>query len=222
MGGSIDMERKGCQSIGYWTHYVTLSFDLELGFSRSNFEKWLTRNGSDVSRIRCWTHYATLNLASTMTSHRIFDFSRSNFKIVVHVFQNGWPDWYETKGIWSDRTMVTMSDLTCDLDLGFMINFENNYIWGITWDITSVHGKFFCQSVILGSCKHSQVMYVGGGVLFLSWWPPSTLWAYTCTLIFVSAPTRDVWTIILSFWVWGICGYMLHVEHISCVITNCG
>ena len=32
------------------------------------------------------------------------------------------------------------------------------------------------------------------------------------------AITRDVW-IISSFRIWG---YVLHVEHISCVITNCG
>ena len=32
------------------------------------------------------------------------------------------------------------------------------------------------------------------------------------------AATRDVW-IIPSFRIWG---YVLHVEHISCVITNCG
>ena len=41
MEGPIDMERKGCESIGCWTHYVTLAFNLihyiGLGFSRLNF-----------------------------------------------------------------------------------------------------------------------------------------------------------------------------------------
>ena len=41
--GPIDMERKGCESIGCYTHFVTvnvpLTHDLDLGFSRSNFEK---------------------------------------------------------------------------------------------------------------------------------------------------------------------------------------
>ena len=41
MGGSIDMEPKGCESIGCYTHIVTLNFDLthdlELGFLRSFF-----------------------------------------------------------------------------------------------------------------------------------------------------------------------------------------
>ena len=58
MWGSIDMERKGSESIGFWTHYVTLTYDLDLGVSRSNFEKavsqeWqgrLTWNKRDVSR----------------------------------------------------------------------------------------------------------------------------------------------------------------------------
>ena len=41
MEGPIDMERKGCESIGCYTHFVTfnvpLTHDLDLGFSRSNF-----------------------------------------------------------------------------------------------------------------------------------------------------------------------------------------
>ena len=28
MGGSIGMERKGCESTEYWTHVVTFNFDL--------------------------------------------------------------------------------------------------------------------------------------------------------------------------------------------------
>ena len=62
MGGPIDMERKGCESIECWTYVVTfnvhLFHDLDLGFSRSNFEKvvsqeWdgqLTWKERDVSR----------------------------------------------------------------------------------------------------------------------------------------------------------------------------
>ena len=56
MAGSIDMEQKGYESIGCYTHFVTLSYDLE--FSRSNFknavprewEGWLTWNQRDVIR----------------------------------------------------------------------------------------------------------------------------------------------------------------------------
>ena len=42
MGGPIDTEQKGYESIGCWTRYVTLTFnlthDLGLGFSRLNFQ----------------------------------------------------------------------------------------------------------------------------------------------------------------------------------------
>ena len=62
MEGPIDMEQKRCGSIGCYTHFVTvnipLTHDLNLGFSRSKFEKvvsqeWdgrLTWNERDVSR----------------------------------------------------------------------------------------------------------------------------------------------------------------------------
>ena len=38
MGGPIDIERKGYESIGYYTYYVTLIYDFDLGFWRSNFK----------------------------------------------------------------------------------------------------------------------------------------------------------------------------------------
>ena len=58
MGGPIDMERKVYESIGYYTYFVNLSYDLDLGFSRTNFknavyQEWegkSTRNQKDVSR----------------------------------------------------------------------------------------------------------------------------------------------------------------------------
>ena len=58
MGGPIDMERKGYESIGCYTYFVTLSSHIDLRFSRSNFEnavsqEWegqLTWNQRDVSR----------------------------------------------------------------------------------------------------------------------------------------------------------------------------
>ena len=62
MGWPIDMEWKGCESIGCYTHFVTLNVhfthDLDLRFSRSNFEnavsqEWegrLTWNERDLSR----------------------------------------------------------------------------------------------------------------------------------------------------------------------------
>ena len=71
--GSLNMERKGCESIGCWTHYVTLKFDLtydlDLDFQGQKF--WI----SDISGmggsfdmewkgcelIGCWTRYVSLN-----------------------------------------------------------------------------------------------------------------------------------------------------------------
>ena len=38
MAGPINMERKGYESIGCYTYLMTLSYDLDLGFSRSNFK----------------------------------------------------------------------------------------------------------------------------------------------------------------------------------------
>ena len=42
MGWPIDMERKGCESTGSWTHFATFNYDLnhdiDLWFSRSNFQ----------------------------------------------------------------------------------------------------------------------------------------------------------------------------------------
>ena len=56
MGGPIDLERKGGESIGCYNYFVTLSYDLDLWFSSSNFEnavsqEWegqLTWNQRDV------------------------------------------------------------------------------------------------------------------------------------------------------------------------------
>ena len=60
-------------------------------------------------------------------------------------------------------------------------------------------------------------LWVGGRGLFLRWWPPSTMWVGP--LIFSNATTRDVWIVRSCL---RICGYVLHVKHISCDITNCG
>ena len=68
MGGPVDMERKGCESIGCYTYIVTSNFDLShdlyLGFSWKNIEiavsqEWegrLTWKEMDVSWIWCWMH----------------------------------------------------------------------------------------------------------------------------------------------------------------------
>ena len=42
MGGPINMEWKGYEVIGCYTYYVTLSYDFDLEFWRSNFKKALS------------------------------------------------------------------------------------------------------------------------------------------------------------------------------------
>ena len=71
MRWTIDMEQKGCESISCWTHYVTLTVNLnhDLGNSRWNFQiaishEWdgqLTWNKRDASLIWYWTHFVTLD-----------------------------------------------------------------------------------------------------------------------------------------------------------------
>ena len=89
MGCPIDVERKGCESMG---HIVTLNCDLthdfDPWFSRSNFEKVVTGTGCLIDMERkgcesteCWTHVVTFNLD---LSHDLDPwFSRSNFGKVV-------------------------------------------------------------------------------------------------------------------------------------------
>ena len=80
MGGQIDIERKGFESTECWTHVVTFNVhlfpDLDLGFSRSTFEKvvsqeWddrLTWNERDVSRyVRLTLWLQTLTSPMTLT-----------------------------------------------------------------------------------------------------------------------------------------------------------
>ena len=56
-------------------------------------------------------------------------------------------------------------DLIHDLDLGFWrLDFENNRIWGITSDITSVHGKHLFVIHLL-----YQVVVVTTGVTLETW-----------------------------------------------------
>ena len=68
------MERNGCESIGCWTYYVTLNYDLDLGFSRSNFWKavsleqggqltwnkryrmWVNRKSDPLCDFELWPH----------------------------------------------------------------------------------------------------------------------------------------------------------------------
>ena len=121
MGWLIDMERKGCESIGCYTHFVTLNVhfthDLDLGFSRSNFEnavsqEWegsLTWNERDLSRQNVGPMLWLSMFTSSMTLTLDFQgqiLKKSNLR-------NGMADRHGTKGMWVDR----MLDSHCDFKL---------------------------------------------------------------------------------------------------------
>ena len=121
MGWPIDMERKGCESIGCYTHFVTLNghftHDLDLGFFKVKFWKCcisgmggkidMEQKGFESTEF--WTHVVTFHV------HFFHDldlgFSRSNFEKVN--LRNGMADWHGTKGMWVDR----MLDSHCDFKL---------------------------------------------------------------------------------------------------------
>ena len=128
-GWPIDMKRKGWESIGCYTHFVTFdvhfTHDLDLGFSRSNFEnavsqEWegrLTWNERDLRRQNVgpmlWLSMFTSSMTLTL------DFQGQILK--KSYLRNGMADWHGTKGMWVDRMLDSHCDfdLTHDLDLGF-------------------------------------------------------------------------------------------------------
>ena len=155
MEGPIDMERKGCESIGCYTHFVTfnvpLTHDLDLGFRRSNFEKVISGMGWPIDMelkgcesIECWTHAVTFN--GHLTHDLYLGFSRSNFE--SRISEMGWPIDMERKGCESIGCyiyFVTFNvHLTHDLDLGSSrSNFENavSQEWNgrLTWNKSDVN-----------------------------------------------------------------------------------
>ena len=76
------MERKGYESVGYYTYYVTFNYDFDFGFWRSNKKKstigikgWIDMELNGCESIGYWTQAVTLNFDLT---HDL-GFSRSNF-----------------------------------------------------------------------------------------------------------------------------------------------
>ena len=121
MGGPIDLEQRGCELIGCYTHFVTFNFvlnhDLDLGFSRSNFEKiiyqewdgWLTWDERDVNQenVGPLLWLSTFPTPMTLT----LDFQGQILK--KSYLRNGMADWHGTKGMWVNR----MLDSRCDFKL---------------------------------------------------------------------------------------------------------
>ena len=92
MGGLIDMERKGCESIGCQTHIVTLNCDRtnDLDFQGQILKICISRMWGQIDMARkgcesigCYTHIVTLNC--DLTHDLDLWFSRSNFeKVITH------------------------------------------------------------------------------------------------------------------------------------------
>ena len=113
------MEQKGCELIGSWTYFVTLSYGMA---------DWYETMGCES--IGSQTHIVTLNFA--LTHNLDLGFSRSNFEKDVH---QQW-DWHGSKGMWADR----MLDSLCNLELClwpciFKIKFWKSRIPEIGWTI---------------------------------------------------------------------------------------
>ena len=122
--GKIDMERKGYESIGCCTFFVTLSCDLDLGFSRSNFENAVSQE---------WEGQLTWNQRDVI--NRMWD-SHCNFEVWPHPWPLPWifkVDFLNNcisgtgggsinmgqKGYESIRCYIYYVTLSYDFDLGF-------------------------------------------------------------------------------------------------------
>ena len=148
MGWPIDMELKGCESIKCWTHVLTfnvhLTHYLDLGFSRSDFEKvlfyewdgWLTWNERDVSRQNVGPMLWLSNYTSPMTL--TLDFQGQIFK--KSYLRNGLADWHGIKGMWVDKMLDPCSDFQCPphplpWPWIFKVKFLKSHISGMGWPI---------------------------------------------------------------------------------------
>ena len=154
MGGSMDIEQKECESNECCTHYVTLSYDLDAGFSRSNFEKAVSHEWGDrlaerkgCELIDCRTRYVTLTF--NPTNNQELGFPRSNFEIAIS------QEW-ERKGSESD----TMLDPMCNLELwpqpwfdieflDFEVKFWNSCISGMGGPIDM---KIWIDKMVVALC----------------------------------------------------------------------
>ena len=122
MAGQIDMEQKGCESIGCNTHFVTLNFDLnhdfDLGFSRK-VKFWKSRISRMGWRIDMeWKGVSRLNLGpmlwlSTFPSPMTLTLDFQGWILKKSYLMNRMADWHGTKGMWVDRMLDPCCDFQC-------------------------------------------------------------------------------------------------------------
>ena len=139
---------KGCESIKCYNHFVTynvsLTHDIDLGFSRSNIEKvlsqeWdgrLTWNERDVSREDV-THTLWL---STLTSNMTLTLYFKGQILKKLYIRNGMAEWHGMKRMCVDKVLGPR----CDFQLSphpwpwpwiFKVKFWKSLISGIGWPI---------------------------------------------------------------------------------------
>ena len=148
MGGLIDMERKGCESIGCYTHFVTQFwpqpwpwpwiFKVKFWKSHISGMGWpIDMESKGCESIGCWTNIVTFNFPLTHDLDR--GFSRSNF-LKSFILWMGWLIDMETKGIWVDRMLDPCCDFQCS-PLSwpwlwiFKVKFWKSRISGMGWPI---------------------------------------------------------------------------------------
>ena len=105
VGGFLDPQ---CD-FDLWPHawHWTWIFKVKLSNSHISRISGMTWNDKDMSRIRCWTNYATQNFD---LNHDITLYFQGQIWKKLY-FRNGWIDRYETnKLIWINRMMVILCD----------------------------------------------------------------------------------------------------------------
>ena len=138
MEWQIYMQLKGCESIECWTHAVTfnghLTHDLYLGFSRSKFEKVVSKG--------MWVDRMLQPLCDFEWPLHPWPwpwiFQGQILKMLY--LRNGREDWHGTKGIWVDRILDPCCDFPCSLlpwpwPWIFKVKFWKSRILGMGWPI---------------------------------------------------------------------------------------
>ena len=117
MGWLIDTEWKGCKLIECWTHVVTFNVhfthDLDLGFSRSNFQIAVYRNARTHRHQTkgIWVNRVLYLLCGPRLLPWPWIFKVKFWKTQCH--RNGRVDWHGKNGIWINM----MLDPCCNFEL---------------------------------------------------------------------------------------------------------
>ena len=115
MEGPIDMERKGCESIGCYTHFVTFNFQI--------LKKLYLRNGM-----------ADWHGMKEIWVDRMVKFWKKTY------LMNGMADWHWKKGMWVNRMLDPCCDFQCSplpwpWPWIFKVKFWKSRISGKGWPI---------------------------------------------------------------------------------------